>query len=369
MSTDNNVDEQLKYEVENYKLQCFKICKEMADQNIGQIQKAYDELYNKIDSGIKSNISRSIGTKDLYNYDAIPEYKIYSYKNNQTGKFDTKICIKALRNGTNEELIKEISLSEYFTSNNTPPIDFTCKCNTQKEYYGKPHSCTYNDITYTGTRECGGCIQTKAIRGFSQFVKGEKIVMISEFKKNLMDCNQTRKEGDEILYNLITNYGRYISFTLKFYYPYNKYALITNANYGILEHGYKEYNFWIPTDYIRLINLLNLQQVGQNVLEFIKNQMYDRKLVPLYAQDVVKENDKLKQQFEEYKKNIKKLQQDRIQLENEKNKFNDKSLQDQKDFENEKHKFYNDEKPFIDIIKDTVKSNKNGTVINCHIYM
>jgi hypothetical protein len=113
----------------------------------------------------------------------------------------------------------------------------------------------------------------------------------------------------------------------------------------------KKYNFWLPTDYIKLLNRLfgkNMDlHIGKiedckinsiichNILACVQNMkefLYDRKIVPLYVKDIVDENNELKSKYDQYT--------------NEKDQF-----------EKEKMQFYNNEKPNLDIIKERKELN------------
>ena len=286
-------DTTLKFEVENYKNQCFQICKDMADKNISHIKEAYEELYSKIDSGIKSNIMKSIGTKDLYNYDEIPEIKISTNKENDiTGRNCTK------------EVVIDFILGNIIIRNGHSVN--SCFCNV-----------------YKFTKKCKYCDLVVARNGFNNLVAGEKIVIMSKtlFPKT------GNNYPDVYIMVFITNYGRYIKIT-QTKNGEHSYNILYSCN------EYNSFDFWLPIDYINILNMVSTSVIEQSVLEYIKNKMYDRKLVPLYARDVVHENNELKLKYAEYERDIDNLKKER------------------EEFENERKKFYETEKPTIDLIKD-----------------
>lgn len=66
-----------------------------------------------------------------------------------------------------------------------------------------------------------------------------------------------------------------------------------------------ENDFLLPTDYIKIFNMIKLDHLSieniNDTLLTIKNTLYNRKLIPLYAKDIVEENNKLKLLYDEYK--------------------------------------------------------------------
>lgn len=66
-----------------------------------------------------------------------------------------------------------------------------------------------------------------------------------------------------------------------------------------------ENDFLLPNDYIKIFHTINLDHLSigniNDMLVTIKNTLYDRKLIPLYAKDIVEENNKLKLLYDEYK--------------------------------------------------------------------
>lgn len=246
-----SVETKLLGEVDVYKTDLINICQEMADINIKKIKESYDELYNRIESAVKNNIAKSIGTKDLYNYDEIP--KINRHMLHELSKIFAKqfVCIE--------------DLFAFFRKINA---SVACHCNT----CGK----------------CNKCGFLEDIDNFMKMIDNEKVVCVT-YHKYIIGTQEHSK------HIFITNYGKYLETHI-----HDSYKIISN-NYAKGKHN-KEYKFWIPTDYIKLINLLKPTDIDSSVFDFIKNHMYDRKILPLYAIDAMKENKELKDKYETFEK-------------------------------------------------------------------
>jgi len=266
----------------------------------------YENIYNKLESEIKDDLMKKIHGYELYNYDGL---EVNEFVYNDCGN-----------------LIKHNNIKDFLNK-----LDY--------------------DLN-------GQNINNKNIF-LNSFIENEKVV--------LYRCILVSDKIDGIEYIiLITNYSR---------------LLFINKNYGsyIWKFAVKfiNYNFWIPLDYIKLLNntfvKYNIHSNAnyykksefkiediQKIFEDMKQTLYNRKIMPLYVLDIIKENEKLKSMHNEYEKILyilekpenkaiisideeknkieeakkrlkmiaKKLELDKIAFEKEKQEFNDININD-----------------------------------------
>lgn len=293
MNINNKViDNHLKFESERFRNECFNIYKTLVDGNIKTaIQNSYDELYKKIDSELKNNIMKSIGGKDLYDYSEIPGIKI-------------RFC--NWPGCCNENPIrKKIESLDGLCGN--------CKENPLDDYLQLFLKIS-NDFYCIGL---GKTIKTN-IDNFQKYINNEYLV--TKYK-NIYSF-QHGEVFQKIIVIFITNFGRFIKFSIK-----------SNNNGGNeVECLYGAFDFWIPTDYIRILQLTKPDNI-EEVLKCIKDTLYNRKIVPLYVKEIVERNAVLESKYEEYKKG------------------NEKYIKDKDEFEKET-------KPYIDLYKEKENLHK-----------
>lgn len=310
-----DIDDSLKFEISRFSDSCFDIYKNLIDDNI---KKSFDQLYQKIDSEIKTNIAQKIGGNELYNYDDIPEITVFIY--------DSK-TVRELYNFT--EFCTILSTETYcFLSENIENLS------------------QYKD--------------------FIKFSKNEKIIMDYHFVLN------DKRYGDNKDYQmncemLITNFGNMLMI--------EKYNTDHKTNVTL-----KKNNFWLPLDYINIIHKICNQAktsksqltmtyhksikddgwthlpigaflsnptinfeynhmdpiIIYNIVDELKEILYNRKFIPLYVKDVVEENKQLKSKYDKYEKDI-------------------------MQFTDEKKEFETKYKPHLDLVKEfcNIEKEKN----------
>lgn len=164
---------------------------------------------------------------------------------------------------------------------------------------------------------------------FTNMIKDEKIVLFG------IHYNSNCGKLDERY--LVTNYGRFIS-------------LRTNCNnlYPQCWSQYEEYNFWIPIDYIFIMQTFCIEnsnisgKIIMNLLTHFKTYLYDRKIINLTSMELIEENKMLREKYEKYEIDNNKLQMEIIE------------------FNKKKEVFINEIKPYTDIAieKNKIEADK-----------
>lgn len=305
---DNNLNNVIQFEISGFKNKCLEIYEGSVNSTL---EKVSNELKTLIDIElikVQNNLKRTIGN-ELYNYDNLPNIIYPDYK-----KFNY-------------------------------------------------HNLTAEYLEY--------------LKKFEEIVDGEKVILF-----NLCgSCNHNARDPVVSHFMYITNFGRVLLLKSSDYFG----SQIPNSYLSEIKIGmiiYKAFDFWIPKDYILLLNHLfsrktiNIEEYREFVgypftnmsskihtyydssqyisgdsiifmLSGMKSILYDRKYIPLYLDDIILENGKLRMLHD--------LQtQEREEFLQEKNKFLE-----------EKHEFENINKPYIELkeeqnqiesIKETLKN-------------
>jgi hypothetical protein len=130
--------------------------------------------------------------------------------------------------------------------------------------------------------------------------------IIDEFKKGIQNgekiiiCHDFH-ESDKSWTILITNYARIVE--------------LTRHCQWYLFGEYEAFDYYIPIDYIMILQRICENRYGQeqckskiqyktfhDILKNIKGHLYNRKIIPLYVQDIVKENEELRGKYDQYAK-------------------------------------------------------------------
>jgi len=252
------------------------------------IKKSYDEFYERIQSQIKENISRQVCGADLYDYSQLPIVE------------ESKQRMEQL---------------------NTLTI-----ASAQNQYY--------------------------LIEPWKKFEEFKKLFM----KDKLAICYHC-----DIREN-VTYQPRSISYTI--WVTHNAKYIITWGyvnNTGPKEPPcYGDFDFSIPLDYIKILQTLVRAERDPRdngftpnpsvwllvkTLELMKDQLYDRRIVPLYVKDVVAENEQLKAKYAEY-------EADKTRL-----------AAEMADFAARCEKFENEIRPYTDLEKERAIVAENMTHI------
>ena len=159
---------------------------------------------------------------------------------------------------------------------------------------------------------------------FVEMVQGEKIILFG----NYFSSNAGKLDERYLL----TNYGRFLSLT-------------SNCNNSHLQcwSVYKDFNFWIPIDYIFIMQSFcseNKTIQGKIIMELIehfKTYLYDRKVVTLTSAELVEENKLLREKYARYQEDNERLQKEI------------------KEFNEEREKFNKETRPYVDIKIDREK--------------
>jgi len=268
-------DASLKFEISHFTKDAIDIYKNLVE---GGIKKSFDQLYEKIESEIKTNIAQKISGKDLYNYDDVEEIKTFDllcHANSIESNYDIKkICRKISKILVNDSLYED-ELPEF--------------------------------------KLCLKQLQCEKI-----------IIFINGFEKDYTNNKKITKN-----YLWLTNFG-----TLMFISQEGAKIEIHN----LIRHEFWipiDYIMIIKTivESTEITNILcdNIN----NVLVNMKETLYNRKFVPLYVKDIVEENAQLKSKYEQY-------EQDNLKFLVEKEKFektykpNLDLLKEKEDIESEK---------------------------------
>jgi hypothetical protein len=169
------------------------------------------------------------------------------------------------------------SIYKDFFENNLNKLDSDIRSNIQQLIGGRDMY-EYSDIALD--------VDLKALLNqykVEDVVKKEFLSMVPNEKLVI-----SHKSKDHIF---LTNYGKFLGLQLN-----------ENNNYSIT---YKQYKFWIPKDYLILIQImfnnssLSIETV-KTMLDTIKTQLYDRKYMPLHVLDIMKDNETLRKDKEDF---------------------------------------------------------------------
>lgn len=267
----DKLEESIKFEIDHFKDECMNLYKSMLEKNINE---SFNIVYNKLISEIKNNIMKTISGGNMYDYS---EYEKYNYIYHLYGPIHGP---------------QNIVPSKKFIENMS--VDNNGKQNINK-FLGSM-------ITEEKIVIHGKC-----------FYNGDNTCILHEY--------------------FLTNYGRIIIF------------INGSQTYTV----YNEFNYWIPVDYIKLLSIIccggnimdkiteelnsmktelrqkitdeikkemaNKKIIGisqKNIntgvrcevilemLKLMKDQLYNRKYIPLYIFDIIKENEQLKMRFETF---------------------------------------------------------------------
>jgi hypothetical protein len=230
MENDKKINNSLKFEIESFTNECQSIYKKMIDDNI---KKCYQELFSKIETDIKNNIMQKIGSNDLFDHSDVKDRDADSLK------------------------VSLLNLNNNFGN-------------------------------YERQRE-----NQNKICEFFEFQKNEKIIINNK-------CRNYPSSSYYMFYTVVTNFGKLL-------------GIITSDNNNHIVFLFNEnFNILLPKDYIYILQnviqgntCLDKNTTGEkdilknsdypyvkikSVLNYIKDFMYDRKLVPLYVKDIVEEN-------------------------------------------------------------------------------
>lgn len=248
ITMEQKITERIKFEIGDFADRCLAIYKENIDAGI---KKTYDEMYNRIQSQIKSQIMQTIGGRDMYTNEGI----LYP---------DPKKAIK--------------TISEFNYSQN----------NGHGEWFEQERKRF-----------------EEAKTGFKSLKEDEKIIIaMTSTAQQPGGYSEKRKI-------FITNHARYL-------------AIQSRPPQATFQYKYEMFAYRIPNDYIRILKafttlledtILNIEPVLLNILGMIKDQLYDRKIVPLYTQEIMEENKELKEKYEQYEKDRKELDQEKSEFE------------------------------------------------------
>lgn len=259
---EESVTNKLVYETSVFKDDCMNICKQTIEP---VIKRFFETMETHIIDEMKNNIHKKIGACDMYNYDDIVSI---------TNLFDLFDLSKPIT----EEMINGTDM------------------------YIRPYISKF----------------------IKNMVKNEKIILKSEkiptgmFKRAIY----------------ITNYGRIIGFykssfdsspsmvsfkTEERFIPIGSGIKIDTLqlNSSIFKdiRGYYEFNFWIPIDYINILRLMVINFKDEyleycifTMLFYMKEVLYTKQNISLYAKEILDENKKLKEEHESIKKEKEELE-------------------------------------------------------------
>jgi len=237
-------------------------------------------MYNKIDSNIKNGIMKNIGGIDLYDYTGIsePTYRLPYNK---------------LQINSNNYCEFEILMLKDF-------LHSFCSIDDDND--------SNNDFK-------------TSIDKFLVMIRDEKVVIHYTVTSELI--NDSKNEGlYTIDYNFVTNYGKLIQFQ----------GIGNHINKKPVVFGkcdYKENEFWIPVDYIKIIRITKPLLINE-LLQNMKESLCDRKFVPSYVKDIMEENKRLSMLYDEYKTNTIEFEKDKIKFENENKPYIDVIVENEK---------------------------------------
>jgi hypothetical protein len=233
--------DKLVFETDIFRDECIKICRDNIEPIINNSIK---ELEKRMIDETKNNIQKKIGCQDMYDYSEFEEIKEF-----------LGISIDC-KNINVDEIIEKIIK------------EFNC---LQIDKYTYNRQERFENIK----------------KFFEKRIPNEKIIL--EVKRNHI----TPEPKNLIYINYFTNYGRRL--------------LIVRCNdiERDFDCCYYEYNFWIPKDYFYILKQFNtclFNDMIIDILTIMKNILYERKYIPLYAKEIAEENEKLKEEHEKFKK-------------------------------------------------------------------
>lgn len=185
-----------------------------------------------------------------------------------------------------------------------------------------------------------------------KYIRSYKLVNIHDIEK----LSSLLSSGEFVVIAICKDYNHRIKsdYVPRYYseYYYNTHENTDDCfimtNKGTIFTYYNKHNitfldFTITKDYLYILKCVT--QPGHliyfdelvNILKYMKDTLYDRKFIPLYAKDIVKENDNLKEQYDKFKS-------DKDQFEKEKAEFSEM-----------KRIFETESKPYIDLEKDRLE--------------
>jgi hypothetical protein len=270
------IDKNIKFEINRFKDECLKIYSTIIDDNI---KKAHNEIYDAMVSEIKNNIMKTIGGNNLYDYSTLPNCAMddIALKCLQHNQCNCKQCF-----GNNK---LKIYLDEH--------KHYNIQCTKD--------NCLRNLKIYNKCR----CVH---IDNFMNMTNGEKSILCYEFKSN--SC----ADDTMLRFQLKDQDGKYdcaIDHHGNNFFQCTTYIVVTNFgkvlqifdtegnNNCTYQIKCTEIKFWIPIDYIKIIELTKPHNIIE-ILQMIKDTLYDRKNIPLYVKDIVDENTQLKSTYDEY---------------------------------------------------------------------
>lgn len=289
----DKITDSLKFSTIKFQNECADIWKKLVESNSKQLT---DEVHKKFESEIKNNIMTTVGGKDMYDY-------------------STCILKKCRRHGFCINSCPEKHDSSINPNNNYVP-DYTPE--EQKKHEKEITDAVFDDLNIKNNyNNYSDCIVShhQSIEQFLKMEKGEKIIiMYSNFSYEAeVGHNCTR-------HICITNYAKIFQNIFK------------SGTFSSYETHVTHYDFWIPLDYIKIIQTLKPCHPDE-ILKLMKEMLYDRKFIPLYVKDVVEENEKLRAKY-------------------------DKDEKDMKQYYEDKKKFETAEKPYLDLIKERLSLNR-----------
>lgn len=291
-----NIVSTLQPEFEKFRDDCMKVYSDQKETFDAHVKKTHDTLVSKFDSTVKCGMAKIMDGKDLYDYTTISKktigccmsqgcHPILTFNTHCTNYYTIEECLGKLETQLNSESKKEFN-------------------------------------------------ETK--NKFLNMIKNEKVVILSVIPSNPMSTSGSHQIYDSVII-CITNFGRIIK-------------LITSqgqGNYLRCQSEYYNFDVWLPTDYINLLEM-QLQMIYikpdrmvidtkpgtlVNIIKYIKETLYNRKFVPLYVEPIIKENEELKSAYEKYDK-------------------------DSSEFYEFKQKFETECKPYMDLVNDRIELDK-----------
>lgn len=250
---DDKINETLKFSAVKFKEECTDICKNLLESKFKQMS---EEVIQKFDSEIKNNIMTSIGCKDLYDYSTIQ--------------------------------LKYCPYHEFYYDKCSDLID------PVEPYYKEEH-----------LRKCR--IPTD---------RDMEIVLWRDVKEHYDILNQFLKmsKGEKIVIRY-TKYEKYHKWYAR---------LISVTNYGkVMYYDWNDdtddirmcdFNFQVPIDYIKIIQRCSPYDIVE-ILNIMKEMLYNRKFAPLYVKDIIEENNKLRSKCELEENDMKKYYEDKKRFE------------------------------------------------------
>lgn len=204
----------------------------------------HDNLYANMEAEIRNDMMKKITGNNMYDYSKVEEIEFFKMKNGVKTK---------------------VSMIEAIGAKNT------------------------------NLSKCQEIVDNKN-KFMNDLVENEKIV--------IHDTTQTNNYHNTIL---ITNRAKLLNIC--------RYTYKNHDQLHKFDCEYTDYDFWLPIDYIQLINNLLINNVSfegslsivdrfRKILGDMKKILYDRKFMPLYVLDVMKENEELKKLNASYTNNM-----------------------------------------------------------------